>query len=306
LKSIQPLVSIITVNFNQPKFTIEFLLSLRNISYKEIEIIVVDNGSREDPSLILQKQFPEIIMIRSQQNLGFAGGNNIGIRRAKGKYILFMNNDTEVDPGFLEPMVDRLEKDTRIGMASPKILYPDNNILQYAGSTNINPYTGRGKRNGDMEEDKGQYNTTTETGLCHGAAMIVPMEVIKKVGLMPEVFFLYYEELDWCEMIKRSGYKLFYIAESKVYHKESMTVGKSNPMKTYYMGRNRILFTRRNVKGLKFFISILFFIFFTIPKNSLYFVIKGEFRHLKAYFKGILWNIFNFDVHKNIKYPTSV
>lgn len=296
-----PLVSIISVNYNQPKFTIEFLASLKKITYPAIEVIIVDNGSKEDPSELFLKEYPGVIMIVSKQNLGFAGGNNLGIVQAKGKYILFLNNDTEVDPGFLEPLVQTMESNPMIGMASPKILFPDNNILQYAGATDINPFTGRGRRYGDMELDKGQYDVSCETQLCHGAAMIVPLEVIRKVGLMPEVFFLYYEELDWCAMVKRAGYKLYYIHDSKVYHKESMSVGKSNPMKTYYLVRNRLVYMRRNVKGFALLVSMIFFILFAIPKNSFGFILKGQFVHLRAYFKGIIWNLYNFDIFKNTK-----
>lgn len=296
-----PLVSIISVDYNQPKFTLEFLSSLKGISYKNIEVIIVDNGSKEDPSELFLREYPEAKVLVSKVNLGFAGGNNIGIREAKGKYILFLNNDTEVEPGFLEPIVALMESDPNIGMASPKILFPENNILQYAGAFAVNPYTGRGSRRGNMETDKGQYDANIETELCHGAAMIVPLEVIRRVGLMPELFFLYYEEIDWCEMIKRAGYKVFYIADSKVFHKESMSVGKSNPLKTYYMARNRLIFMRRNVRGMRFLISMLFFILFTIPKNFLYFISKNQFSHLKAYLRGIVWNMYNFDVHKNVK-----
>lgn len=297
----EPLISIITVNYNQPEFTLEFLQSISQITYKNYEVIVVDNGSKENPTSLIKEKFPNTIVIVSNENLGFAGGNNIGIRAARGKYVLFLNNDTEVDPNFLQSIVKRMESNPYIGMASPKILYPDNNILQYAGASSLNPYTGRGKRFGDMEEDVGKYDVSKETQLCHGAAMIVPMEVIKKVGLMPEVFFLYYEEHDWCEMIKRSGYKVYYIAESKVFHKESMSVGKSNPLKTYYMGRNRLIFMRRNVMGFKFLISILFFIFFALPKNALNYVMNGEFSHLKAYLKGVFWNLNHHDIHWNVR-----
>ena len=299
-----PLVSIISVNYNQPQFTLEFLASLRNITYPSFEIIIVDNGSKEDPSELIKSQFPEVIMIVSKKNLGFAGGNNLGIRVAKGKYIMFLNNDTEVEPGFLEPIVNIMESNPKIGMASPKILFPDNNVLQYAGATDINPFTGRGRRYGDMEIDKGQYDVSKETLLCHGAAMIVPLEVIKEVGLMPEVFFLYYEELDWCAMVKRAGYKLYYVSDSKVYHKESMSVGKSNPMKTYYLVRNRLVYMRRNVKGFKLVISMLFFMFFALPKNTFGFLIKGQFDHLKAYLRGVFWNLHNFDIFKNTKLTT--
>ncbi|MDQ3292495.1 MAG: glycosyltransferase family 2 protein, partial [Bacteroidota bacterium] len=240
-----PLVSIISVNYNQARITCEMLASLRQITYPNIEVIVVDNASPTDSPEVIKELYPEVNLIRSTQNLGYAGGNNLGILQAKGKYLFFLNNDTEVEPGFLEPLVEFFEKNPEAGIASPKIKYFDSNdIIQYAGSTGINPWTGRSKTIGQHEPDLGQHNASTVTNLADGAAMMIPMEVIRKVGLMPEIYFLYYEEHDWCEMIKRAGYSCHYIAESAILHKESMSVGKISVLKTYYMNRNRLLFIR--------------------------------------------------------------
>src|SRR5690606_29489994 len=111
-----PLVSIITINYNQEIVTCELLQSLRNINYKNIEVIVVDNASKINPSKLISEKFPETKVIVSDVNLGFAGGNNLGIRQAKGKYILLLNNDTEVEPGFLQPLVSLMENNEMVGM----------------------------------------------------------------------------------------------------------------------------------------------------------------------------------------------
>ena len=296
-----PLVSIISVNFKQTKITCDMLASLKVATYKNIEVILVDNGSKEDLYEVVIKHFPNTRIIISEDNLGFAGGNNLGIKVASGKYIMFLNNDTEVDPGFLEPMVEIMEKDPSVGMASPKIIYYDtDNIIQYAGSSGINPYTSRGSKIGHMEKDSSQYNLIEETSLVHGAAMMVPMEVISKVALMSELFFLYYEEHDWCEMIKRAGYRVFYIGKSKIYHKESISVGKESTLKTYYMTRNRLLFIRRNVFGFAFLLSMLFFFLVSVPNNTLKYILKFKFDHLIAFYKGIYWNMTHLNVHQNI------
>lgn len=291
----QPLVSIITVNYNGVAITLEMLRSLERILYPNIEIIVVDNGSKEDPSPIVE-QFPQVKLIRSLENLGFAGGNNLGITAAKGKYLLFLNNDTEVDPDFLGTLVEVFENDPDVGVASPKILFyqsKDKNTIQYAGSAGINPYTIRGAKIGSFEQDQGQYDDVRETALGHGAAMMIPMEVVKKVGLMPDIYFLYYEEHDWFEMIKRAGYKIWYVGTSVVYHKESMTVGPNSPLRTYYMTRGRLLFTRRNTHGLQWISSLLFFILLSFPKNVLSYTIKGQFSLLKAFVEGCTWHLTN-------------
>src|SRR5690606_29125112 len=146
--------------YNGVALTLEMLRSLQHIRYTNIEIVVVDNGSKEDPSAIRQ-QFPQVKLVRSLDNLGFAGGNNLGVTASKGKYLLFLNNDTEVDSDFLGPLVEAFENDPGLGVASPKIIFyqsKDKKTIQYAGSTGINPYTGRGAKIGSSEQDQGQYD----------------------------------------------------------------------------------------------------------------------------------------------------
>jgi GT2 family glycosyltransferase len=298
----KPLVSIITINYNQLQLTLDLLKSLRQITYPNVEVIVVDNASAQNPKETISTQFPEVKVIVSEKNLGFAGGNNLGIVQAKGEYLLFLNNDTEVDPGFIEPFIQLFETNPQAGAASSKILYFESGeIIQYAGSTRINPFTGRNQRVGHLEKDCGQHDTLRETDLAHGAAMMVPRKVIDKVGMMPEFFFLYYEEVDWCETIKRGGYKIFYVPASKVYHKESMSIGKKSTLKTYYMTRNRLLFMRRNTEGVEKISWILFFLFFSLPKNLLSYILKREADHGKAFWKGFLWNLTHFDNGQKMK-----
>ena len=295
-----PLVSIITVNYNQSKVTIDFLSSLKNISYKNVEIIVVDNASPNDNLDTIEKHFPEVITIKSEKNLGFAGGNNLGVRASKGDYLLFINNDTEVPPGFLEPLVHILENDKSIGMVSPKIkFYWNSDLIQYAGYTKMNPYTIRNNSIGYHQNDSGEYDNIMQTHAAHGAAMMVPRTVIEKVGMMTEVYFLYYEEHDWAEMIKRAGYQIYYQPNSYILHKESVSTGKDSPFKTYYLTRNRLVFARRNLTGLKKLVSILFQLFISWPKNTLQFLLKRQFKHLKAYWKGVLWNFIHYKSIRN-------
>jgi GT2 family glycosyltransferase len=304
----QPLVSIITVNFDHPEVTLCLLASLRIVTYPNIEIIVVDNASPKDDPSILKQSHPEIIFIQSATNLGFAGGNNLGVRQAKGKYILFINNDTEVDPGFLEPLVAKLESDSKIGAVSPKIkffFHPD--TIQFCGQAPMNHYTMRSRGIGHGVLDQGQFEVDTQTHFVHGAAMMIPISVIREIGLMPECYFLYYEELDWCASIKRAGYELWYVHNSVLLHKESISTGKMSPFKTYYMNRARLLYLRRNVGGLTFLIAILYQILVAIPKNLLVFALKKDKGHFKAYTSAILWhlkNLYSKEIHTNPKLST--
>jgi GT2 family glycosyltransferase len=295
-----PLVSIISINYKQARVTCEMLASLKHVTYPNFEVIIVDNASPNEEILPIEEQFPEVQLIRSPENLGFAGGNNLGIAVAKGKYLLFLNNDTEVAPDFLEPLVSLFESNSEVGIASPKIIfYGTDKVIQYAGCGGINPWTGRSVTVGLMEKDEGQHNTSSATALIHGAAMMVPMAVIKKVGLMPELYFLYYEELDWCEMIKRAGYQSYYVAEGTVYHKESASVGQGSVMRTYYMYRNRLLFIRRNSHGMQFWSGLLFFLFVAVPKQVLIFGLQFQQKYLQALWQGLRWHLQRHNVHQN-------
>lgn len=300
-----PLVSIVTVNYNQSATTIDLIESLSQITYPNIEIIVVDNASKNDDAKVIKEKFPRIVLVESIINYGFAGGNNLGIMRSRGEYVLLLNNDTIVEPNFLEPLVNKFQEHPEIGAISPKIrYYYKKDTLQYVGFTEINKYTNRNITLGDGELDVGQYEVDKETAYCHGAAMMVPMKVIKEVGMMSYEFFLYYEEADWCIRIRNAGYQIFYVHNSLVFHKGSVTTGKNSALKTYYLTRNRIVFMRRNIHGFVFFIALLYQLIIAIGKNGLVYLIKGRGKLARAYWSGILWNfrnIFNKEIHDNPK-----
>lgn len=289
-----PLVSIITVNFNQTNVTREFLASLKNITYPAFEVLVVDNGSEDSSIADLQAEFPWIKLIFTHRNLGFAGGNNVAIRIAKGDYILLINNDTEVSPGFLEPLVRTFQQKPDVGLVSPKIIYFNREErIQYVGSIRSHPVLGRGKRIGYLETDTGQYDEVRETDYGHGACLMASRAVIDSIGGLPEVYFLYYEEHDWTVQAKAAGFKVYFVGTSKIYHKESISIGNNSPLKTYYHSRNRILFMRRNAKGASFILALLFFTFLATPKKIGAYILKMDYQNLRAYIKGIVWNLRN-------------
>ena len=288
----QPLVSIITVNYNQPEVTEQLLKSLQKIHYKNIELFVVDNGSKNSGIDAYMPQFPTVRFIKSADNLGFAGGNNLAVRECRGKYLLFLNNDTEVDPDFLQPLVDCLENQPNAGMASPKIkFYHEENMIQYAGASNINPYTGRGYFVGGGQPDAGQFDLLQPTFFVHGAAMLVSRNVLETTGLMEEKFFLYYEEMDWCARARRDGFTAWYVGQSVVWHKESVSTGRYSPLKLYYQTRNRLYFMRRNSSLAQQLMFLGFFTLVSVPKHSLSFLLTRRFDYLKAFWRGLLWNV---------------
>ena len=288
-----PLVSIITLTWNQTDVTCEFLESTRRLSYKNYEILVCDMGSAIDPTSQIERgRYPNTRVVRSEKNLGFTGGNNWGIRQSKGDFVFIVNNDTEVTPDLLTVLLEPFYADPSIGVTCPKIRYYNHpNIIQYAGFNPIDPYTGRGTAVGSREKDMGQYNVSGETHGAHGCAMMVKREVINKVGMFPEKFFIYYEEWDWSARIIKAGYKIYYEAKGLIYHKESITMGKQSAIKVYYHTRNRILYMRRNSSTAQFLVFIAFFTLFTAPKSVIKFAFARQFQHLKSFVKGAVWNL---------------
>lgn len=302
-----PLVSIVILNFNQYKVTTEFLDSCKQLTYDNYEIIMVDNASKEDPTPHVQEHYPHVKLIRTQKNLGFTGGNNVGIEAAKGDYIFIVNNDTEVTPNLLEKLVEPFKLDPSIGVTSPKIKYFHSpTMIQYAGYTPMNPITGQAVAVGGKQEDVGQYNTSGYTYFAHGAAMLVKREVIETVGAFADEFFIYYEELDWGERIRRAGYKIYYQAEAEIFHKESVSMGKESAMKAYYHTRNRILFMRRNTKPYQFGIFLIFLVTCVVPKGLLKYTLNRQPEHLKSFIRGLWWNVNYRDntKHRNVAAST--
>ena len=289
----KPLISLIALNYNQTDITCEFLESTKKLTYPNYEIIIVDNGSNINPKEQVEAgHYPHTRLIISETNLGFTGGNNLGMREAKGDYMFIVNNDTEVTDNLLEELLAPFLADDEVGVVSPKIKFfhhPD--IIQYAGFKPINPYTGRTGAVGSREKDEGQHDKLTETYGAHGAAMMVKRSVIKEVGMFANNFFIYYEEWDWSARIRRAGYKIYYQPKAIIYHKESITMGKESAIKAYYHTRNRILYMRRNSKKIQLIVFSVFFALAVIPKSLFRYLRNAQFGHIKAFTKGVAWNL---------------
>ena len=249
---------------------------------------MVDNASKEDEANIISKRFSQVRVIRSDKNLGFAGGNNLGIKEAKGKYILLINNDTYFKDFNIDSLIKRLESSDKIGIVCPKLRFAwGDNPIQFAGYTQLSNITLRNKAIGFAEEDQGQHDTAHPTPYAHGAAMLIKREAIEKVGLMPECFFLYYEEIDWSMMFTRAGYEIWYDPSCTVYHKESQTTGQNSPLRTYYITRNRLLLVKRNNKGINKYLSYIYLIGFVGLRDILKYSFTRQPKLLKAVLKGL-------------------
>jgi len=285
-------VSIVTVNYNHSGATCDMLESLLACNYPDLEIFVVDNASPFDQPEIIKQKFPSVIFIQSEVNLGFAGGNNLALRQATGDYIYLINNDTIIPQGNIECLVKILDSDPSIGVVCPKIMFQTSPItIQFAGYTDMSKYTFRNRCIGYGEQDNGQYDRMCDTAFAHGAAMMLKREVLDRVGLMYEKYFLYYEETDWSLCIREAGYRIVYVPETYILHRESLSTGKNSPLQTYYLNRNRTLFIRRNMKGSRKFIGVVYQMWVVFPKNLFLFLMKRQFDHAGAMIRAWGWNL---------------
>ena len=284
-------ISIITINYNGLNDTCALIESIP--LNDKMEVIVVDNASTNDEVSKINQRFPYVKTIKSDKNLGFAGGNNLGIKAAKGKYLFIINNDTIFKDFNVQPLIGRLESSKTIGIVCPKIRFAwSNNPIQFAGYTPLSRITVRNQAIGFGEEDHGQYEKAHPTPYAHGAAMLIKREAIEKVSLMPECYFLYYEELDWSMMFARAGYEIWYEPASTIYHKESQSTGNNSPLRTYYITRNRLLLVKRNWSGFTKYLSYIYLIAIVGTRDFFKYALLGKMRLANAVIKGI----FNFQL----------
>ena len=280
-------LSIITINYNGLKDTCALIESIP--FNDKMEVIVLDNASENNEAEQISNRFPFVKVIKSDKNLGFAGGNNLGIKVSTGKFIFLINNDTYFEDFNVRALIDRLNNSSDIGIVCPKIRFAwSPKPIQFAGYTPLSNITIRNQAIGFGEEDHGQYETAHPTPYAHGAAMLIKREAIDEVGLMPECYFLYYEELDWSMMFTRAGYQIWYEPKCTVYHKESQATGQHSPLRTYYITRNRLLLIKRNYHGITKWLSYIYIIGIVGVRDILRYLFTGRFSHIKATSQGIL------------------
>ncbi|MFK8057193.1 MAG: glycosyltransferase family 2 protein [Saprospiraceae bacterium] len=282
-----PSVAIISVNYNQTPLTAEMLESLQTAGlHTWCEAWVVDNASTVDGSVELSGQFPWVRTIRSEKNLGFAGGNNLAIRKTEADYIFLLNNDALIDPGVLEGLLDRFRQNPKLGALSPVIYdYPQhgpNPTIQYAGATAVTSLTGRNETLHRGEVAGSQPKGLNSIPFAHGAAMLVSREALLKTGLMEEGYFLYYEELDWCDRIRNAGFEIALDGDRAIWHRESVSTGEDSAFKIYWINRSRILYMRRNKTSVQSFIFKCFYLISVLPLHGVRHLLADRKQHAKA------------------------
>ena len=283
-----PKVAIIVLNWNGKQETIGCLESLKQITYSNYEILLVDNGSTDGSVRCFKERYPEIKIIVNEENLGFAEGNNIAIKVALKdkymKYIVLLNNDTKVEPYWLEELVKVAEPDKRVGSCQSKILSMSNpNILDAVGiSISKN---GGAIQDGYKTRDIGKYKQVKEIfGVCAGAALY-RREMLTQIGLFDEDFFAYYEDVDLALRARLAGWKSMYVPEAIVYHIHSSTLGKNSNFKRYLLERNTYYYIIKNLPT-KIVIKFLVFRPIIIALKILYYIKNKKFTLIKYSIKA--------------------
>lgn len=241
----------VVVTWNSAKFIRECLESLSR-SHHPVQVVVVDNDSHDGTDDIVKEHFSQFTFISSGANLGYAGGNNLGIQVGldrEADYIFILNPDAVVDPECVGRLVQRLEKDRDVAIVSPKIYVSGSDTIWYAGSS-IDWKTGRTPHHGAGIKDNGTFDAAEYTERASGCAMLARANLITRVGDLDEQYFLYYEETDWSVRFTDCGYRIGFVASAKVWHAVSLsTGGYAEPTYQYYMARNQLLFMKQHSKG---------------------------------------------------------
>ncbi len=233
---------------------------------RDFKVLVIDNNSTDGSVEAITKHFPMIPLIKNTNNLGFTGGNNIGIKYALERgadYVLILNPDTIVEKNTVKNLLEQAQKKS-VDILGPKIYFHGSKKIWFAGGI-MDLDNILGEHRGVDEEDKGQYNKYSETDLVTGAAMLVKKEVFNSIGLFDERYFLYLEDLDFCLRAKKAGFKIGYTPEAIVYHKNARSTGLGSALQDYYITRNRLLFAfkflswHKRLALLKHIIQTLYF-----------------------------------------------
>jgi hypothetical protein len=293
-----PGVAIIVINLNGRDDTLKCLASLDKVKYPNLKIYLVDNGSTQPIADDVRRLFPKVILIQNAKNMGFTGGNNIGIKKAlkdKAEYVCLLNNDTIVNENFLEPLIKVCEGNPAIGMATPKIYFYGSSNIIWAYGAKVDKTLARSPHIGVGEKDRKQFDKIRFVERITGCAMFVKKEVIEKIGMLDDRFFIYEEELDWCLRARRLGYKLAVVPESIIWHKGHRDSGRiGRPFIGYLQTRNHFLMLKKNRDYFRFggFVAILYagLVIFKEVVKSLFFagLDKRYSRYAGAVIKGVL------------------
>lgn len=297
-----PCVYVLILNWNGKELMKDSLSSYLENDYANFEVVMIDNGSTDDSVEYVKRNFPKVIILQNEKNLGYSGGFNVGLdyafNRNNADYVLISNNDVKADQKVISELVKVAETDEKIGFVTGKVYYYDHpNILQTVGKKE-DPIRWNGDHMGNREKDTGQFDEVNERFFVDDIFTLVRKNMYKEIGGYDTTFFLQCEEYDWQARAKKKGYRIMFIPLAKIWHKDSMTLGKTSPLKAYYDARNPMLVILKH-KSPKFFRRYFWLhLRKDILKCSLKIVLK-ELEIKKAYkiwagfFSGMWWGIKN-------------
>ncbi len=277
-----PKISIIVLTFNSGKYILDCLNSVKKSSYTNYEIIVVDNGSKDGSADLVKNNFPNVKLVLNEKNLGFTGGNNIGVKHAKGDLIFLLNDDTTINKDLLKTLAEELMSSGKIGVVGPKIYYMDEPEKVWFGGGMINWAKGEGYH---LKSDK-----KMEVDYITGCALMTRKEIIDKIGLFDNKFFAYYEDADFCRKVKKLGYEIKYIPYGGVWHAKSVTAS------LVFMGDIKGQYFKMLLRYLKFTIILKWknyrnrFVFF-MRHATLIYKITFLFKFIFVFTPKFLWLI---------------
>lgn len=288
-----PLIYIILVNYKSYKDTIECMESLRRINYDNFKVVIIENGSNDNSYELIKKHCRDEVVIKSEKNLGFAGGNNLGIEIAMSdcaEYVMLLNNDTIVESDFLIHLYETFNYDKNVGIVGCKINYYNNkNIINYGGGEIVwNKFTTVFFDTDKVDKnDKGVKEIT----FVSGCAMMISRSTIEKIGMLDHSYFMYYEDTDYCAKAMQAGFKLLYQPKSKIYHKiSSSSGGDLSPFVLYWSTKNRQKFRKKFAKNVSILNRVYFDIFNFISRiiRIILYLLKGEKEKGISILKGYL------------------
>jgi len=299
--STHPMVSVVIPHYGGQDILSECLTSLKDCSYPKFEIIVVDNASPDDSIQYIKTNFPEVNLIQSEYNRGFAGGCNFGAQHAQGEYILILNNDTIQEPDWIDHLVKMLESNSNISAVQPKIKnYDKRDYFDHAGACGgfIDKYCfpfARGRIFHTVEKDEGQYDDACQIFWASGTAFLTRKSIFDKLGGFDEILFAHMEEIDYHWKCQILGHEIWVEPKSVVYHHGAVTLPVVSPRKTYLNYRNSLLLLLTNYpKGtiLKFIIPRLFLEFISLLKE----IFTFKWLHAFAILRSWMWIDFHLGV----------
>lgn len=290
----KPKVSIITVNHNGIDHLKILYDSLSKISYFPVELIMVDNASEDNSVNFVKENYPEVKVVKNQQNYMFARGNNEGIKIAEGEIICLLNNDIKVDPHFLEPIIEAFQSKPEIAAAQPKVLdLSSPGKFEYAGAAGgfIDRYGFpfmRGRLFFTMEDDNGQYDTEIPIFWSTGASFFIRKSVLDEIGFLDEDFVMHMEEIDLCWRMHHRDHKIYCIPSSRVWHYGGGTLSTENPQKVYWNYRNNIFLLAKNLSVINLFRIFTFRILFD-SAAVIWELLRGKWQSSWAIIQAYLW-----------------